>query len=415
MSIWGSAKRLFSGKNSSTQKKGGQIMNTIKTAISGHKVVSRKEWLEARKKLLKREKESTRLRDQLSAERRKLPWVKVEKQYVFDAPQGKVRLADLFDGRSQLVIYHFMFGPDWKEGCPSCSFVSDHIDGTLAHLAARDVTIVIVSRAPLGKIEAFKKRMGWRFKWVSSYGSDFNPDFCVSFTKDEMAQGKVNYNYTTQEFPSEEAPGVSVFYRDPGGDLFHTYSTYGRGVEQLVGTYMILDIVPKGRDEDHLGFTMEWVRHHDRYGTDEFADANKPYWPATTSPSPPSGSCGSNRTVSSRRPFEPVVIANTFHEWKDGHDRVCLRSDDERQLRSLSSIESSDILRSMRSQEFGDQNPEALRDQYQALLEVTESIASHRDLSELFHDLAQPLRNVLHFDYLSVRLHDLQRKAMLLQ
>jgi predicted dithiol-disulfide oxidoreductase (DUF899 family) len=206
-------------------------MNTIKTAISGHKVVSRKEWLEARKKLLKKEKESTRLRDQLSAERRKLPWMKVEKQYEFDAPQGKVTLADLFDGRSQLVIYHFMFGPDWKEGCPSCSFVSDHIDGTLAHLAARDVTIVIVSRAPLGKIEAFKKRMGWRFKWVSSYGSDFNPDFRVSFTKDEMAQGKVNYNYTTQEFPSEEAPGVSVFYKDPGGDLFHTYSTYGRGVE----------------------------------------------------------------------------------------------------------------------------------------------------------------------------------------
>src|SRR4029453_1569528 len=300
MSIWGSAKRLFSGKNSSTQKKGGQIMNTIKTAISGHKVVSRKEWLEARTKLLKKEKESTRLRDQLSAERRKLPWMKVEKQYVFDAPQGKVMLADLFDGRSQLVIYHFMFGPDWKEVCPSCSFVSDHIDGTLAHLAARDVTIVIVSRAPLGKIEAFKKRMGWRFKWVSSYGSDFNPDFHVSFTKEEFAQGKVNYNYTMQEFPSEEAPGISVFYKDAGGDIFHTYSTYGRGVEQIVGTYMILDMVPKGRDEDQLGFTMEWVRHHDRYGTDEFADANKPYWPVTESSSLSStgsslGSAGNDR------------------------------------------------------------------------------------------------------------------------
>ena len=260
-------------------------MNPIKT-ISGHKVVSREEWLEARKELLKKEKESTRLRDQLSAERRALPWVKIEKEYIFDAPEGKVTLADLFDGRSQLVIYHFMFGPDWQEGCPSCSFVSDHIDGALAHLAARDVTIVMVSRARLAKIEAFKKRMGWRFKWVSSYASDFNPDFRVSFTKDEMAQGKVNYNYTPQEFPSEEAPGVSVFYKDPGGDLFHTYSTYARGVEQLVGTYMILDMVPKGRDEDHLGFTMEWLRHHDRYGTDEFADANKPYWPATTSPSP---------------------------------------------------------------------------------------------------------------------------------
>ena len=236
-------------------------MKTVETTIIGHKVVSREEWIAARKELLTKEKESTRLRDQLSAERRKLPWMKVEKQYVF-------------------------FGPDWKEGCPSCSFVSDHIDGALVHLAARDVTMVMVSRAPLAKIEAFKKRMGWRFKWVSSYGSDFNPDFHVSFTKDEMARGKVNYNYTMQEFPSEEAPGISVFYKDVGGDVFHTYSTYGRGVEPLVGTYMILDMVPRGRDEDDLGFTMEWVRHHDRYGTDEFADANKPYWPATTWPSP---------------------------------------------------------------------------------------------------------------------------------
>jgi predicted dithiol-disulfide oxidoreductase (DUF899 family) len=258
-----------------------------------HEILSREEWIAARKELLKKEKESTRLRDQLGVERRRLPWVKVEKNYVFDAPGGKETLADLFDGHNQLVIYHFMFGLEWKEGCPSCSFTCDHIDGTLAHLAARDVTIVMVSRAPLAKIEAFKKRMGWRFKWVSSYGSDFNPDFHVLFTKDEMAQGKVNYNYTMQEFPSEEAPGISVFYRDAGGDVFHTYSTYGRGVEQLVGTYMILDMVPKGRDEDHLGFTMEWVRHHDRYGTDEFADANKPYWPETASPSSTACLCGS--------------------------------------------------------------------------------------------------------------------------
>ena len=166
---------------------------------------------------MKKEKESTRLRDQLSAERRKLPWVKVEKQYVFDAPQGKVTLADLFDGRSQLVIYHFMFGPDWKEGCPSCSFVSDHIDGTLAHLAARDVTIVIVSRAPLGKIEAFKKRMGWRFKWVSSYGSDFNPDFRVSFTKDEMAQGKVNYHIRRRSSPARRRQASASSTRTPVG------------------------------------------------------------------------------------------------------------------------------------------------------------------------------------------------------
>ena len=268
-------------------------MKIIGTAITGHQVVSSEEWLKARKELLKKEKESTRLRDQLSAERRKLPWVTVEKQYVFDGPDGKETLADLFAGRSQLVIYHFMFGPEWKEGCPSCSFVSDHIDGMLAHLTARDVTMVMVSRAPLAKIEAFKKRMGWRFKWVSSYGSDFNPDFRVSFTKGEMAQGKVNYNYTLQEFPSEEAPGISVFYKDVGGNVFHTYSTYGRGVEPLVGTYMILDLVPKGRDEDHLGFTMEWVRHHDRYGTDEFADASKPYWPVTASPASPPGPRGS--------------------------------------------------------------------------------------------------------------------------
>jgi predicted dithiol-disulfide oxidoreductase (DUF899 family) len=256
-----------------------------KSTIEHPKVVSEAEWLKARKKLLALEKEFTHQRDALSAERRKLPWVKVEKEYVFDTTEGKQRLPDLFDGRSQLVIYHFMFGPDWKEGCPSCSLVSDHIDGANWHLPQRDVRLLAVSRAPLAKIEAFKKRMGWRFKWVSSYGSDFNPDFHVSFTKDEMAQGKVNYNYTMQEFPSEEAPGISVFYKDTRGDIFHTYSTYERGVEQLVGTYMILDMVPKGRDEDHLAFTMQWVRHHDRYGTDEFADANKPYWPATASPS----------------------------------------------------------------------------------------------------------------------------------
>ena len=265
--------------------------------ILEHSIVSQEKWLQLRKELLSKEKELTRLRDRLNAERRELPWVRVEKNFLFDAPGGKVSLKELF-GRSQLVIYHFMFGPDWNEGCPSCSFVSDHIDGALPHLAARDATMVMVSRAPLAKIEAFKKRMGWRFPWVSSYGSDFNSDFRVSFTKDEMAQGKVNYNYTMQEFPSEEAPGISVFYKDAGGDVFHTYSSYGRGLEQLVGTYMILDMVPKGRDEDKLGFTMEWVRHHDRYGTDEFADPTKPYWPATESPSSTTCSCGSAETGS---------------------------------------------------------------------------------------------------------------------
>ncbi len=257
-------------------------MQTIETK-TGHEVVSREAWLAARKQLLDKEKEATRLRDLLSAERRRLPWVQIEKRYLFAGPDGKESLADLFAGRSQLVIYHFMFGPDWQEGCPSCSFVSDHIDGTLAHLSARDVTMVVVSHAPLAKIAAFKQRMGWRFKWVSSYGSDFNRDFHVSFTQEELARGRVNYNYTMQEFPSEEAPGLSAFYRDSGGEVFHTYSTYGRGVEPLMGTYMILDLVPKGRDEDHLEFAMEWVRYHDRYGTDEFADKNKPYWPASPS------------------------------------------------------------------------------------------------------------------------------------
>jgi predicted dithiol-disulfide oxidoreductase (DUF899 family) len=248
-------------------------------ALGHHPIVSRERWLEKRKELLRKEKELTHLRDQINAERRDLPWVRLEKNYLFDAPSGKIPLAALFAGRSQLVIYHFMFGPDWQEGCPSCSYVSDHIDAALPHLAARDVTLTMVSRAPLAKIEAFKKRMGWRFNWVSSYGTDFNADFHVSFTKEEMAQGKVHYNYTLQEFPSEEAPGLSVFYRNAAGEIFHTYSTFGRGLEPLLGTYMILDLVPKGRDEDSLAFSMEWVRYHDRYGTDQFADADKPYWP----------------------------------------------------------------------------------------------------------------------------------------
>jgi predicted dithiol-disulfide oxidoreductase (DUF899 family) len=254
-------------------------MSTTSSATRDHKVVSRDEWIAARKALLAKEKESVRLRDELSAERRKLPWVKVEKSYSFDTPAGRKSLAELFDGRSQLVIYHFMFGPDWKEGCPSCSFVSDHLDGARTHLAARDVTLTMVSRGPLDKIEAFKKRMGWRFKWVSSHGSDFNSDYRASFTPEELARGEVDYNYTLQEFPSAEAPGLSVFYKDDSGGIYHTYSTYARGLDILVGAYMVLDLVPKGRDEDQLPFTMAWVRHHDRYGTDEFADKDKPYWP----------------------------------------------------------------------------------------------------------------------------------------
>src|SRR5712692_7114040 len=229
------------------------------------RIVSRDEWLVARKAHLAREKELTRLRDQVSAERRKLPWVKIDKPYVFDGPRGKETLADLFDGRSQLIVYHFMFGPGWEQGCPSCSFLADHFDGAVVHLAHRDVTLLAVSRAPLPQIEAFKRRMGWRFKWVSSYGNDFNRDYHVSFTTDEMAQGKVNYNYEMREFGSEEAPGASVFYKDAAGDVFHTYSSYARGLDMLLGAYHYLDLVPKGRDEDALAYTMAWVRHHDRY------------------------------------------------------------------------------------------------------------------------------------------------------
>ncbi|MGA2213160.1 MAG: thioredoxin family protein, partial [Bryobacteraceae bacterium] len=204
-------------------------------------------------------------RDALSAERRKLPWVKVEKDYVFDAPSEKKTLAELFGASSQLIMYHFMFGPGWEEGCPSCSFLGDHFDGSVVHLAHRDVTLLAVSRAPLPQIEAFQKRMGWRFPWVSSYGSDFNHDFHVSFTNEQRASGKVYYNYAETEFPSEEAPGLSVFFKDQAGGVFHTYSAYARGLDILVGAYNFLDLAPKGRDEDGLKFTMAWVRHHDRY------------------------------------------------------------------------------------------------------------------------------------------------------
>jgi predicted dithiol-disulfide oxidoreductase (DUF899 family) len=192
------------------------------------KIVSREEWLAARKAHLANEKRFTKARDELSRQRRELPWVRVDKPYVFDGPDGKETLADLFGGRSQLIVYHFMFGPGWEQGCPSCSFLADHFDGAALHLAQRDVTLVVVSRAPLSQIEAFKKRMGWRFKWVSSHGNDFNRDFHVSFTPDELARGEVYYNYAMGKFPSEEAPGASVFYKNDAGDIFHTYSACAR-------------------------------------------------------------------------------------------------------------------------------------------------------------------------------------------
>ncbi|MBI3245221.1 MAG: thioredoxin family protein [Deltaproteobacteria bacterium] len=249
-------------------------------------IVTRDEWLVARKALLAKEKEATRARDALSAERRTLPWVKVEKNYVFDTPNGRKTLADLFGGRSQLIIYHFMFRPGWEEGCRSCSFLTDHIDGSVVHLAHRDVTLMVVSRAPLPQIEAFRKRMSWRFKWASSYGNDFNSDYHVSFTKDDMAKGQTYYNYEVRESADEsEAPGTSVFYKNTTGAIFHTYSSYARGLDMLVGAYNYLDLVPKGRDEDALTFTMAWVRHHDRYGDDYVVDPKAPYLPPKESDS----------------------------------------------------------------------------------------------------------------------------------
>lgn len=245
-----------------------------------HKVVSQGEWLAARKELLAAEKEFTRQRDALSAKRRELPWVKLTKNYVFDGLNGKVALADLFRGKSQLIVYHFMLGPDWKEGCPSCSFLGDHFDGAVPHLNARDVSFTAISRAPMDQIAAFKKRMGWKFNWVSSNANDFNFDFHVSFTKEQLAQKQANYNFgTIQEFGSEEGPGLSVFYKNAAGEIFRTYSTFARGLDILLGAYNFLDFAPKGRDEDGLKFSMAWVRHHDRYTENEAVDPNASYQP----------------------------------------------------------------------------------------------------------------------------------------
>ncbi len=234
------------------------------TTLENPRIVSRDEWLAARKELLAKEKQLTHQRDALNAERRKLPWVKVEKNYVFDGIKGKQTLADLFAGRSQLMVYHFMFGPDWTAGCPGCSFLVDHIDGALPHLQHHDVTLVAVSRAPLAKIQAYKARMGWRFPWVSAFGSDFNYDYHVSFREEELASGKVLYNFREIDSAdaNDELPGLSAFYKDEAGTIFHTYSSYARGGEELIGTLMILDQAPKGRNETT---TMDFVRRHDEY------------------------------------------------------------------------------------------------------------------------------------------------------
>jgi predicted dithiol-disulfide oxidoreductase (DUF899 family) len=249
------------------------------------KIVTHDQWLAARKAFLAKEREFTHLRDELSRQRRELPLERVEKQYVFEGPDGKESLADLFAGRSQLVIYHFMFGPSWKEGCPSCSYLADGFDGAIPHLAARDTTFLVVSRAPFAEIEAFKKRMGWNFKWVSSFGSDFNYDYQVSQSKEETGKDKVYYNYEMTEFPSEERPGLSVFY-DNGGQVLHSYSSYARGLDILLLTYNILDFTPQGRDENGLSFPMAWVRHHDKYDNDYVVNPKAVYvQPAKVTPS----------------------------------------------------------------------------------------------------------------------------------
>lgn len=236
-------------------------MSATTSEGTGHAVVSHEEWLKARSELLRREKEIMRLNDQLSAQRRALPWERVEKNYLFEGPEGQRSLSDLFQGRSQLIVYHFMFAPGWTEGCKGCSFVADHIDGVNLHLAHHDVTLLAVSLAPWREFQDFKRRMGWKFQWLSSHGSDFNCDYQVSASDEDIASGKRYYNYAVTDY-RDEMPGLSVFYKDAAGAVFHTYSTYARGLDVLLGVHNYLDLTPLGRNEKS---TMDWVRHHDRY------------------------------------------------------------------------------------------------------------------------------------------------------
>jgi predicted dithiol-disulfide oxidoreductase (DUF899 family) len=232
--------------------------------MSQPKIVSREDWLTARKAHLAAEKEFTRARDALSAARRALPWVKVDTDYGFDGPDGRVSLAELFGPHGQLIVYHFMLGPTWEEGCKSCSFWADNFDGIDVHLAHRDTALVLISRAPLARIQAFQQRMGWRIKWVSSNGNDFNRDFHVSFTPEEVAAKRFYYNFELRERGMDELPGISVFAKDAAGAVHHTYSCYARGLDMLNGAYHLLDLTPKGRAESGP-HNMAWVRHHDRY------------------------------------------------------------------------------------------------------------------------------------------------------
>jgi predicted dithiol-disulfide oxidoreductase (DUF899 family) len=238
--------------------------------LKDHKIVSEEEWVEARKALLKKEKEFTALRDQLSQQQRDLPWVAVKKEYVFEGPNGKQTLSELFDGRSQLIVYHFMFDPSWEAGCLHCSFQADNFNGIIVHLNHRDVTMIAVSRAPYSKLAAYQKRMGWDFKWVSSYDTDFNFDYHVSFTPEELAKKQVFYNFVSQDPGTSQREGVSVFYKDTMGRVFHTYSAYARGIDMQNVAYHYLDLVPKGRDESGHEFRQFWVRRHDEYDKSSF-------------------------------------------------------------------------------------------------------------------------------------------------
>ena len=235
--------------------------------MTEHPIVSHDTWLEARKALLAKEKEFTRLRDELAQARRALPWERVDKAYVFDGPAGRVSLADLFAGKSQLIVYHFMFDPSWEWGCKSCSFWADNYERNVVHLAARDVSFCAVSRAPLAKLEAMKRRLGWTFNWVSSGDGDFAYDYGASFRPEALATGEVTYNYRRRETEMADLPGLSVFYRDPAGAIFHTYSTYERGLDMLNAAYMHLDLCPLGRGEAGLAYSQAWVRLRDSYGT----------------------------------------------------------------------------------------------------------------------------------------------------
>lgn len=254
-------------------------MNAIQTSAQPHKTVSREEWIAARQQLLIKEKELTRQQDRLSAARRDLPRVKIDKDYVFNTSEGKVRLADLFAGRSQLIIKHFMLGPG-KNSCVGCSFEVDHIEGALVHLEHHDVTLVVVARAPMAEIEAVRKRMGWNCKWVSSNASDFNYDFHVSYKPQDLAKGPVFYNYAMQNIPMEDLSGISVFCKDANGDVFHTYSAFGRGAENVLSTYMLLDMTPKGRNETGPQYNLtDWVRPHDLYDASGYVDPTGQFVP----------------------------------------------------------------------------------------------------------------------------------------